>query len=225
MFPKMIIFDMDGTLYDLNDVLAMNYEMQVQFLIERLNMSKNEVVDLFECNLIFPYISMDSKSATELFLKLGIDKTVWSLYRETHFDFKKIDVSKAVKSDTFKKGFINSTLILLTSNSYVNAVKILNKINIESALFKEIVCSDNSSVSQPFNKRTAMIMLAQKYQIDYSDILSVGDRYSTDILPMLELGGHGILIYSPASIEKVFEDLKDGILASCEEYKYYNSNR
>lgn len=74
MKERIIIFDMDGTLYDLDDVVSMNYDMQVKFLSMKRNMSREETVSYLAENRIFPTITKESKSATELFLQIGLDK-------------------------------------------------------------------------------------------------------------------------------------------------------
>ena len=51
---KLIIFDLDGTLYNLNDVVAINYQMQLDFYMEYTKKDLNETVLKFEENNIFP---------------------------------------------------------------------------------------------------------------------------------------------------------------------------
>lgn len=46
-------------------------------------------------------------------------------------------------------------------------------------------------------------------------MLSIGDRYETDIRPMLELGGNGLLLYSP-------DGLMDYIKS---DYGYFKSEK
>ena len=48
MKPKLIIFDLDGTLYNLKDVHGANYALQVQFLQQQLGMSNSEAVSMLE---------------------------------------------------------------------------------------------------------------------------------------------------------------------------------
>lgn len=62
---KIIVFDMDGTLYDLEDVMAMNYKTQCDFLIEKEKLSENDVGTLFASNHIYPEMRKDSRSCTE----------------------------------------------------------------------------------------------------------------------------------------------------------------
>ena len=54
---KLIIFDLDGTLYNLNDVVTMNYQMQLNFYSAYTSKSKKEVIEIFEKNNIFPVMT------------------------------------------------------------------------------------------------------------------------------------------------------------------------
>ena len=83
---KIIVFDMDGTLYDLEDVMAMNYKTQCDFLIEKEKLSENDVGTLFASNHIYPEMRKDSRSCTEFFERRGIDKKEWNRFREDHFN-------------------------------------------------------------------------------------------------------------------------------------------
>lgn len=221
MRPKLIIFDMDGTLYDLNDVVAQNYMMQVDFMMQETGMTRADVINLFEKNSVYPIMRPDSKSCTELMLRMGLDKEKWSIYREQNFDIESIDATKAVSGKLLRDFHELSALVLLSSNSRKNIQRVLWKLGIDESLFIEIVCSDNFSNDTIFNKKDAMRYLADKYCINYAEILSIGDRYQTDVVPLLDLGGHGIVLLEPLSLECVIEDLCSNSLQSNNKYKYY----
>ena len=65
---KLIIFDLDGTLYNLEDVALSNYKMQLNFYSFCTGKTNEEVVKVFEANDIYPIISRKSKSATDFFV-------------------------------------------------------------------------------------------------------------------------------------------------------------
>jgi len=218
---RIIIFDMDGTLYDLNDVVSSNYEMQVEFLSLKKAISRDESISFLEKNHIYPIIKKDSMSATELFLKIGLDKKEWSLYREQRFDETKIHLEKAVPQSIINSFSQLGIIVLLSSNAYCVIEKILNYLKINPQTFDNIICSDRFPYDSPFNKKKAMEFLSQKYSIVYSDMYSVGDRYSTDIKPMIELGGKGILLRKPLSMQRVLTDLSHDKLQPCSSYNYY----
>ena len=207
MKPKLIIFDLDGTLYDLKDVHEANYVLQVQFLQHQLGMSDSEAVSMLEKNGVYLVINDHSKSATELFARLGLDMNVWIHYREANFDVTKIDKSKAVPNSTIKEFAELCPLVLLSSNSYENILKILDYIEIDSKLFKAIYCSDNTLLNEPFNKKRAIQIISHDFKVDYCNMLSIGDRYQTDVAPIEELGGNGIVINHPTLLPLVLDEL------------------
>lgn len=222
MIGEVIIFDMDGTLYDLNDVVQSNYDMQVDFLSSKLNMDKKAAICFLEDHHVYPVIKKDSMSATELFLQIGLNKKEWSEYRDKRFDVNKIDISKSVDANTLIKFSEFGVVVLLSSNAYIVLEKVLNHLNISPLIFNEIICSDRFPYNVPFKKKKAMEYLSEKYDVDYSHMYSIGDRYSTDILPLLELGGKGILIKKTSSIIHVLSDMEKGLLESSCEYVFYN---
>ena len=100
--PELIIFDVDGTLYALNDVVRSNYDVQLEFFSHEMNITQKEAEEIFTQNSILPYKSEKAKSATEFFLKNGLDYDKWKIYRETHFSPEAIDRTKAVSEELIK---------------------------------------------------------------------------------------------------------------------------
>ena len=222
MIPqKLIIFDLDGTLYDLNDVMSMSYQMQIDFFSEEMNMSKEEAKSFLADHDVMPTVSKNSKSATELFQKMGIDKRKWSEYRESHFDVSKINTDKAVTESVVRQFSDLGIIVLLSSNAFSVIDRILKHINISSSIFNEVVCSDRFPYECSFTKIRAMQYLAEKYEIAYSDMYSIGDRFSTDIRPILDLGGHGFLLSNPNSLDSIFDALKLGNFVFNDSFVYY----
>lgn len=213
---------MDGTLYDIADVVQMSYDMQVEFLSEKKSLRKAEAISLLSDNHIYPEMKKDSKSATELFLQMGFDKREWSDFRNAGFDVSKIDKRKAVDELTMSRFSEIAPIVLLSSNAYKVIEKVLNHINISPSVFDSIICSDRFPYDSSFKKKLAMEYLVNKYRVNCMDTLSIGDRYNTDIAPILEIGGKGILVKSPKFLLDVLNDLRSDNLKSCNKYEYFN---
>lgn len=218
---RIIIFDMDGTLYDLDDVVGSNYTMQIDFLSKKKGFSRKDAVCFLEEHHIYPEMREDSKSATELFLEIGFNKQEWSSFRESRFDVEKIKKSKATDEKVVKSFSQFGIIVLLSSNAYCIIERVLDRLDISPNIFNHIICSDKFPYDEPFKKQLAMNFLAKKYNVCYSNIYSIGDRYATDILPLLELGGKGILLRKPSFMSSVLSDFASGSLITCEEYSFY----
>ena len=215
----LIIFDMDGTLYDLGDVMAVVYETQVSFLKERMGWTRAKVIQFFVDNDIEPQVSQKSKSATELFNRLGIGRQEWTEYRQKCFPVEKIDSAKAVKADLLERFAKLGDLVLLTSNTTLVCGRILARIGITPLTFRKIVCSDTEGVEMPFNKFIEMKKLMVSGSCE--SLISIGDRYQTDIVPALELGGAGCLVRGCGSLEKICRDMESEHLDNCLEYEFF----
>lgn len=220
---KLIVFDLDGTMYDINDVVQMSYDIQLDYLSFKRSISKKAAISFLAENHVYSVMKKDSRSATELFLQLGFDKEEWSRYRDANFDINKINKENSVDENIIRSFANLAQIVLLSSNAYTVIEKILSHIGISPSLFDTIICSDRFPCNEPFNKKRAMQFLSYKYSIRYSDMISIGDRYSTDILPMLELGGKGIELKQPQNLGRVLQDLKNRRMQTCPQYHYFVS--
>ncbi len=218
---KAIVFDLDGTLYDLSDTVKMYYGIETEFLESYFGKTEDEAKVFLDENGILPYVSPKARSATEFFLKIGVPKEVWSAFREEHFDVSGIDKTKAVRNDTVRCFSAIAPIFLLSSNTYANIEKILQKLEIKPEIFTDILCSDRSKCSGAFNKKEVMQNISESIGVPCCNMLSIGDRFATDAAPMLELGGMGVVVNSPKALEKLFEDISFGSLVSCEEYEFF----
>ena len=216
---RLIIFDMDGTLYDINDVMGAVYDTQVSFLRESMGWAETKAIQFLNDNEIKPHVTKDSKSATALFVKMGLGREEWTEYRQRRFPIDRIDPSRAATADQMKRFAILGDVVLLTSNTSQVCGKILARIDIAQNLFKAIVCSDTTGEDAPFDKYREMKKLIDVKT--YDSIISIGDRYQTDIVPALKLGGYGCLVKAYSSIEKVCEDLESGRMVDCPDYEYF----
>ena len=220
---RLIIFDMDGTLYSLNAVLPAVYEIQIDFLNLKKGWSREKIEAYFNDNCVFPFVSEKSRSATALFQSEGLDAKEWNDFREARFPFDAVvpspTVSKELMDDFDKLG----SCVLVTSNSRKNAQRILDKIGINVASFDSIVCDDTTSFNRPFCKKDIFEKLLCDYSMRPHQSFSIGDRYSTDIKPLLELGGNGVLVAAPESLSGVVGDMSNGKLMTCDAYRYFPS--
>ena len=205
---ELIIFDLDGTLYNLSDVVEMNYYMQLDFYSKYMHMDKEEVEEIFEHNNIFKLKNDKSKSATEFFIKQGIPAVEWNKYREENFDVSAIKKVPEINDQLLNEFRKIAPLVLLSSNSLSNIKRILRHLQIDGSLFEEIVCSDNMKNDGEFKKIDEMKKISEERNINCENILSIGDRYKTDIEPILSLGGMGIVVNAPKDLKAILDKIK-----------------
>ena len=220
---RLIVFDMDGTLYDLSDVMAVVYETQVSFLRERMGWSEVKAIQFLGENDVERHVTKNSKSATELFMRLGFGRKEWTEYRQKHFPVEKIDPAKAASPILIRRFAKLGDIVLLTSNTFRVCGSILARIGMAENPFMKTVCSDTTGEETPFDKCREMEKLMASNS--YVDIISIGDRYQTDIVPALKLGGCGCLLNCCNALDKVCEDLGLGRLCSCSEYEYFATEK
>ena len=217
----LIVFDMDGTLYDLSDVMSTVYETQVSFLCEGMGWPEGKAIQFLEENDIEPHVTKASRSATELFMRLGFGRKEWAEYRQKHFPIENVDPAKAVSPILLGRFAKLGDIVLLTSNTSKVCRGILARIGMAENPFVKTVCSDTTGEEIPFDKYHEMKKLMDAHT--YDTLISIGDRYQTDIMPALKLGGCGCLVSGCNSLGKVCDDLGSGHLCSCLEYEYFKS--
>lgn len=221
---SLILFDVDGTFYDLEDVVRANYDMRADFFAAKKGLTREETERVFARQGILPYKSEKARSATEFFLSSGIDRSAWTAYCDAHTSPAHIDREKAVSNETLRGFAALAPLVLLSSNTRKNIQDTLTWLGIDGALFDDIVCSTAYAGAGPFNKRDVVGILLERYGIPARAALSVGDRYESDILPLLALGGDGILLEKPASLETVLRAIKQDALEAWngQGFQYYS---
>lgn len=199
MNTKLIIFDLDGTFYDIKDLIAYNFAQESQFLQNELHLNKEEADELLVNHHIYPEVKADARSCSEFFSSLQLDMDKWNRIRSQDFPVELIDCQGALSQQDFPNDKI---LTIVTNNTSENVAKILRHLHIDSTIFAAIITKEDAAN----NKQAAYEHLLQKFKISAADALVIGDRYHTDILPMLNLNGHGVLIKNPKAVIAYLND-------------------
>jgi len=218
---KLFILDMDGTLYDLADVSAANFEVQIDFLSEKTGMARSDAVRYFAEHDIYPVVRNQSKSATELFAREGFSLSEWNKFRKMRFPIENIKLDKAASPETIGRLSRLGPCVLLSSNSLSTIKAVLGKLSMPVDAFSAIVCSDQYSRATPFRKIDAMSDLLDRFSVAPECMTSIGDRFSTDVAPALELGGSGFIVNRPSGLDAVVNDIENDSPATCQDYTYY----
>ena len=216
---KLVVVDLDGTLYDLSRIIRRIYELQVDFFSSEKKMSKERVTELFKDNCIFPYVTKESKSATEFFLQSGIDNKRWTRCRNEYDYIMDIVPEKTINQELISMLKLNYKVILLSSNTLQNVFRTLEKIAINKDVFDKIICSNENK--NAFQKDNCLREYCLYQKINTDEVLSIGDRYQTDIMPLVKLGAIGVWLKKPKFFSSLTKDIMSLCLRSGEEYEVY----
>ena len=216
-----IFMDLDGTLYDLDDVIRSVYQMQVDFLKANTDMTELQIIQWFEENRVYPYKTAEARSATALFAEAGIDKQLWSRYKDEYLDVSDLRPVPEVNEALLQKLSQIAPVCLVSSNTMANIDKILGKLGLSRSLFSAVVSSDSVSCEGGFCKDAVFARIAEDLGVPMMDTVSIGDRFATDIEPLLQLGGKGILLHKPSALPQVCSDLQADTLRTCDGYSVY----
>jgi len=214
---KLIIFDMDGTVYDMGDMAENLYRISVAYLMDRFHYSYQNANAFLKENQIFPYPLSGSNSSTQLFVQMGADLRHWNEYRSARYNFDRIRKENAVREEDLLFFKEIAPIVLLTNNTSRNTRRVLDHIGIGLALFDKVQCNDGPRAT--VSKTSAMKQLIEEYGIQPEEALSIGDRYQIDARPMLELGGKAIIVRNPSAFREIISDYPE--LKSCENYTCY----
>lgn len=221
MTVECIFIDLDGTLYDLDDVIRGVYRMQVDFLKEYTDMTEAQIVSWFEENHVYPYKTPQACSATALFAEAGVDKQTWSRYKDEHLDVSDVTPIDGICDDLLKALSTVAPVVLVSSNTMSNIEKILKQLGLSPTVFADVVSSDTAPCQGAFHKKAVFERLAKERSVPLSQTVSIGDRYATDIEPLLQLGGTGILLHTPGALSSLCTALQKDSLCSCDGYTVY----
>ena len=72
-----------------------------------------------------------------------------------------------------------------------------------------------------FNKKDAMEDLLRHFSAIPSNLISIGDRFNTDIKPALELGGSGYLLHTPKAFTSVVAEIGGCHSEGHADFTYY----
>lgn len=212
--PKLLIFDIDSTLYTCPEYAHEQIDSQVRHWAAKNNMPADTAR-----KMIAEYRRKWALEHNGQKISLGNLFTAFGVPIETSIEWRKklFDPAKYLRKDeklaaalqTLSKKF---KMICVTNNPVEPARKTLEVIGI-SDFFpgRNIVGLDTLRISKPAKKildyavETASEPLKSK--IRYSDCVSVGDRYDIDIALPLELGMGGILVSGAEETSKLPEIL------------------
>jgi len=197
--PKVLIFDIDATLYTCDEYANEQIDCQVRHYAKLNNMTNDEArkkVADFRKKWADEH---DGKkiSLGNLFTHFGVSIETSIEWRKTLFEPKDYlsrneNLIKALSE--LKKRFY---MICVTNNPVLPARKTLEVIGI-SEFIPAIVGLDTCMASKPakinLDKALEIASKDLNTKINYTDCISIGDRYDIDLSLAVDLGMGGILV-------------------------------
>ena len=202
---KVIIFDFDETMYTSSTIKEYYVKYIKQTLTDLTSLSEKEILTLME-KYGFMSNGKERISFGKNCEKFGVTKEQWNNYRIDNFF--QIDYKNAVTSNNeiYEKLSKLKKLFIVSNEVKENLVYKAKMMNIDLKPFTIYAPLKKDVLTYKSNKEDCYKKIIEECQVSPDDVLVVGDRYNVDILPLENLGGHGILINNAKQIEDIFKE-------------------
>lgn len=203
---KVILFDLDGTLYNSAEVRAKFAEAAYHALAKLKNISVEEATTLIEDTreklkekhgFPVPY--------TLTLVRFGMPVEMWHKENIDYFDPRDYLSANGELRNMLLDLKKRCRLAILTNNNNVQAKRILEALKVQD-LFDQVFTYNTFKTMKPnpqFFKKAAKAM-----DVTPKECLVVGDRYSVDLIPAQELGMQIYEVKGPDDIPKLVTALR-----------------
>lgn len=197
--PKVLIFDIDSTLYTNSEYAHEQIDSQIRYFSELRGITADE-----GRNLVLTFRKNWAKEHEGKKISLGNLLMNFGISIEESIEWRKklFDPKKYIKKDeklikTLKILSKEFYLICVTNNPVVQGRNTLEALGV-SSFFKEIIGLDTTLKSKPalenFNKAVELSQKELNSKLKYEDFTSIGDRFDIDLDLPLKLGMSAILV-------------------------------
>lgn len=197
--PKVLIFDIDSTLYTNSEYAHEQIDSQIRYFSELRGITADE-----GRNLVLTFRKNWAKENGGKKISLGNLLTNFGISIEESIEWRKklFDPKKYIKKDekliqTLKILSKEFYLICVTNNPVVQGRNTLEALGV-SSIIKEIIGLDTTLKSKPalenFNKAVELSQKELNSKLKYEDFTSIGDRFDIDLDLPLKLGMSAILV-------------------------------
>ena len=182
---KLIIFDLDGTLYKIPKEIDKKIEDRVNdFYAEKFDVSKEEAKNLRN--------KLKKKYGTSIlvFRRFGIDEN--EFYEKVFGDINPKDYIKEDKKLVKMLKEINLKKVILTNSPRFFALKVLDALKIDQNVFDLIVTANDYSVVKP--RKEAFLNITNYFGISPLETIVVGDEAEKNLKTAHKLGMKTVLV-------------------------------
>lgn len=193
-----LAFDLDGTLYDNPQYMKAQEESQVaelaHFLGVAVDAAAARIQDIRETRRT---LHLAPASLGDIFRELGVSDNLIVQWRIENIHPRTWLSDDSKLRDTLRELSSRHELALITNNPKIVGIESLRAMGVRS-LFTTIVGLDDTFKSKPHPAPFRAFLEAAHRKP--ADCVVIGDRYSVDIEPALQLGMQGILIEAPPEV-------------------------
>lgn len=202
---KVIIFDFDETMY-FCETLKESYIDFIKTAITSLsNNTEEKALELME-QYGFMKRGESRISFGKNCDKFGVLKDDWDRYRVKNFFQFDYANAKIVDNNLYKKLSKSYSLYIVSNEVLENLKYKAEKLGIDLSPFKNIFAPKIDEVLTYSNtKKQVYEKIKQIENCHFDQMIVIGDRYSVDIEPLVELGGKGLLVKHTDEIENFIE--------------------
>ncbi len=192
---KVVIFDFDDTLYsDTNPLPWKNFCIKtVEYFLKKLKVEDSENILNIVKNSGF-----SDRQLIKFIVSLGAkEKDVKDYMKSHNIEGNAFENCKKV-SNTTLRDFQQYFVMYIVSNSLETSVQDnMELLKIDSSFFKDIISNKEDSKKKEYEN------IIKREGILPNELLVIGNSYSSDILPALEIGANGKVV---TSADFLFED-------------------
>jgi FMN phosphatase YigB (HAD superfamily) len=208
--PRLVIFDLDGTLYPREKYAELVLELIGRGFVELRGTTpeyaEQKVAELREAMRS----DWASTSTTSFVLANGFEVGEWRDFRAVN-----LAIAAGVSPDDqavndLKRLRVMVPIVLLTNNTRGVAEEILDKVGLGTAGFTGVLSAEDVG-GTPKPDPGAFRILLETFGAEAQHAWGVGDRYDIDIEPLQRLGGAGICVDGPADLTEAVDFLIERI--------------
>lgn len=202
---KVIVFDFDETMYYSPNINQTYQKYILQVVQDLTKKSKEESYELLNK---FGFMSNGEKriSFGKNCEKFGVTKQQWNEYRIDKFFEIDYDLASVVDNELYRKLAEKYILVIVSNEIMENLLIKANKLNIQLHNFCKIYSPNKTNVlNYKSDKTEAFRQICADFDCKSDEIFAIGDRYSVDIEPLINIGGNGLLVENTKEIEEFFK--------------------
>lgn len=203
---KAIIFDFDETMYS-SDTIKEEYQEYIKRTV--MSLSNHNEAETMKLMKEYGFLSDGNERVSfgKNCEKFGISKKCWDNYRVNNFFKINFNNAKVVNNELYKELSKICKLYIVSNEIKDNVIFKAEKLNIDLNNFT-IYAPTIETMYNYHTKKDNYLNIGEILSCNSDEMCVIGDRYNVDILPMLEIGGNGLLI---SNVDEISTFIKKSI--------------